>query len=127
MFENADVDAAATQKEVNLTTFGRRTGAPSRRTVWITTDGPRLYIRSGQGLRRDWPQNLLANGRAILHLEGRDVPVRARHVTDPTEARGSLAAVKSKYGVDFPVSNDGEPLTPAESATFELLAEATAA
>jgi deazaflavin-dependent oxidoreductase (nitroreductase family) len=127
MFETADLDAAANQKEVDLTTFGRRTGAPSRRTIWITSDGPRLYIRSGQGLGRDWPQNLLANGRAILHLEGRDVPVRARHVTDPAEARGSLTAVKSKYGVDFTGSKEGEPLTPPESATFELLPDAAAA
>jgi deazaflavin-dependent oxidoreductase (nitroreductase family) len=127
MFETAVVDAAATQREVELTTFGRRTGAPSRRTIWITTDGPRLYIRSGQGLVRDWPQNLLANGRAILHVEGRDMPVRARHVTDPAEARGSLAAVKSKYGVDFTGSKEGEPLTLAEAATFELLPDATTA
>jgi deazaflavin-dependent oxidoreductase (nitroreductase family) len=125
MFETAVLDAATNQREVDLSTFGRRTGTPSRRTIWITTDGPRLYIRSGQGLKRDWPQNLLATGRAILHVDGQDVPVRARHVTDPAEARASWVAVKTKYGVERNASQGGEPLTPAEQATFELLPEGT--
>src|SRR5207237_9229212 len=30
--------AAAVAREVDLTTFGRATGRPSRRTIWITTD-----------------------------------------------------------------------------------------
>jgi hypothetical protein len=55
--------AAATAHEVDLTTIGRKSGRPSRNTIWITTDAQgRIHIRSGQGLGRDWPQNLLANG-----------------------------------------------------------------
>jgi deazaflavin-dependent oxidoreductase (nitroreductase family) len=123
MFDPATVSAAETEREISLTTFGRKSGKPSRRIMWITTDGPRLYIRSGQGLVRDWPQNLLANGRAVLHIGDRDVPVRARHVSDPTEARASYAAVKRKYNVERNPSQGDEPLTPAEQATFELLPE----
>lgn len=85
-----------------------------------------MYIRSGQGLGRDWPQNLLVNGRAVLHVDGRDVPVRARHVADPAEARTSLKVVATKYGTQIPGSQGDEPLTPAEQATFELLPEDTA-
>ena len=70
--------AAAVAREVDLTTFGRETGRPSRRTIWITTDAlGRIHIRSGQGLARDWPRNLLANPRAVLHIDGRDIAVRA--------------------------------------------------
>jgi hypothetical protein len=54
--------AGAMVREVDLTTFGRATGRPSRSTVWITTDGlGRIHIRSGQGLTRDWPRNELAS------------------------------------------------------------------
>jgi deazaflavin-dependent oxidoreductase (nitroreductase family) len=88
--------AAATAPEVDLTTFGRKSGRPSRTTIWITTDAQgRIHIRSGQGLVRDWPQNLLANGRAILHIDGRDFAVRARHVTDRAELLASRDAVKA--------------------------------
>jgi hypothetical protein len=41
-----------------------------------------IHIRSGQGLARDWPRNLLANPRAVLHINARDIAVWARHVSD---------------------------------------------
>ena len=120
--ENVLASAAATASEVDLTTFGRKSGRPSRHTIWITTDAHgRNHIRSGQGLVRDWPRNLLANGRAILHIDGRDVPVQARHVTDHAELVASRAAVKAKYGRDLAISEPGQPPTPPEQATFELL------
>ena len=57
-------EAASHQREVSLTTIGRRTGKPHQVTIWIATDGERLFIRSGQGMKRDWPKNLLARGEA---------------------------------------------------------------
>ncbi len=119
---NELASAAATAPEVDLTTFGRKSGRPSRTTIWITTDAQgRIHIRSGQGLVRDWPQNLLANGRAILHVEGKDFPVLARHVTDRAELLASRDAVKAKYGSEVPTSQPGQPPTPPEQATFELV------
>ena len=113
--------AAAVAREADLTTFGRITGSPSRRTIWITTDSSgRVHVRSGQGLSRDWPRNLLANPRAVLHISGRDVAVRARHVTDRAELRASHDALRQKYGWELPASRPGEPLTLADRATFEL-------
>jgi F420H(2)-dependent quinone reductase len=121
---NPLAEAADAAQECDLTTFGRKTGRASRRAMWITTDAAgRLFVRSGMGPGRDWPQNLLANQRAILHLGGQDVPVRSRHVTDRAELRASRDAVKRKYGRELPASNDGEPLTPVEQATFELIPE----
>jgi hypothetical protein len=112
---------AAVAREVDLTTFGRATKRPSRRTMWITTDAfGRIHIRSGQGLARDWPRNLLANPRAVLHINGRDIAVRARHVTDRAELRASHAALAQKYGWKLPASQPGEALTLPEHATFEL-------
>ena len=116
------VSAAATAPEVDLTTFGRKSGQPSRSTIWITTDEQgRIHIRSGRGLGGDWPRNLMANGRAILHIDGRDFAVRARHVTDRAELLASRDAVKAKYGRDVPMSQPGQPPTPPEQATFELV------
>jgi deazaflavin-dependent oxidoreductase (nitroreductase family) len=121
VFDQSILDNAAQTKEVELTTFGRKSDKPSRRIIWITALDGRLYIRSGLGLTRDWPKNLLANGRAILHMAGQDVPVRARHVTDPAEARAMHAPVKAKYNAERVASRDGEPLTPSEQAVFELV------
>jgi hypothetical protein len=125
VFDPALLEIAAREKEVELTTFGRNSNTPSRRVIWITALDGRLYIRSGLGLTRDWPKNLLANGRAVLHVAGQDVPVRARHVTDPSEARAMHAPVKQKYAAERPASTADEPLTPSEQAVFELLPDAS--
>src|SRR5258708_19790059 len=95
---NELASAAATAPEVDLTTFGRKSGRPSRHTIWITTDAQgRIHIRSVLGLARDWPQNLLANGRAILHIDGKDFPVLSRHVTDRAQFPSNPHALHAKY------------------------------
>jgi len=39
------LEAAARQREVTLTTKGRESGKPRRVTIWLATDGRRIYIR----------------------------------------------------------------------------------
>ncbi len=120
-FDPDILEAANQAHEIELSTYGRQTGRPHRVTMWIWGDGRRLYVRSGKGLGRDWPQNLLADPRAILHVAGRDIPVRARHVTDPAEARAGSTWIQQKYQTQQGPSPEDSPLTPGETANFELL------
>ena len=94
-----------------------RTRSPSG----VSTDGEGVFIRSGGGLTRHWPENLLAAGTGILRVAGMDVPVRARHVADPGEARRVTELVIRKYGPAVKRSPVSGPPTPGEQATFELL------
>lgn len=114
------LDASAREREVTLTTRGRVTGKPSRVTIWIGTDGAKLFIRSGGGLVRHWPQNMLAAGEATLRIGGRSINVTARHVQDPDEARAVSRLYRTKYGSHVKPSKTTEPLTEGEKATFEL-------
>lgn len=114
-------EEAATQCEVRLTTVGRKTGKPRTVTIWIATDGQHLFVRSGQGMKREWPKNLVANPEATLRLGGQKVKVRGRHVTDPAEARAAAGRASQKYGSYIKPSKPGDPLTPGEQATFELI------
>ena len=120
-FDTAVTKAVQTEREVELTTYGRKTGKPSRRILWAYGDDERVFIRSGQGLGRDWPQNLLANGRGVLHVGGIDVPVSGVHLTDIDAARRAGNLGRAKYGETFSTSADGEEPTLGEQATFELL------
>ena len=115
------VDSAKREKEVTLTTSGRKTGKPRSVTIWISTDGHRIFVRSGGGLGRDWPQNLMARGEGRLKLGRRSIKVRPRHVTDPVEARAVSQVVRDKYGAMVKPSKPTEPLSQGEQATFELL------
>ena len=120
-FDHDTVDAAATQREVRLTTFGRKTGKPVAVTIWVVTDGTRLFIRSGRGLVRQWPQNLLARGEGVLRVGKTQVKVRPRRVTDPAQARATSRLYATKYGSSVKASKPDEPLTLGEQASFELL------
>lgn len=114
-------EAAAREKEVTLTTHGRKTGKPHNVTIWVITDGTKLFVRSGKGFRRDWPQNLMARGEAELLIGGQTVKVKPRHVTEPEEARTVSRLARAKYGIIVKTSKGSEPLTDAEQATFELI------
>ena len=115
------IDAAKNEREVTFTTFGRKTGTPYDVTIFIVTDGHRLFILSGQGMARQWPQNLAQRGDGVLHLGGLDVPVKSRHVIDPGETRFVSKLYGSKYGPRFGPPQPGEPPRLSEKATFELI------
>jgi deazaflavin-dependent oxidoreductase (nitroreductase family) len=115
------IHAAANDREVILVTSGRVTGKPRRVTIWITTDGTHVYVRSGEGMTRDWPQNLVARGEADLIASGKSIKVTPRRVTDENEARATSYLLREKYGNYVKPSKPGEPLTKGEQAVFELL------
>jgi hypothetical protein len=119
-FPNDVLEAVAKEKEVRLTTYGRKSGKESSVTIWIVTDGSKVFIRSGQGLVRHWPQNLLKRPEGTLGVDGKVVRFKSRHVTDADEARHSSKLYGPKYGPSVKPSQEGEPLTPGEQAAFEL-------
>lgn len=120
-FSQQVLETAAREREVTLTTYGRKTGKPSDVTIFVVTDGKRLFILSGQGMVRQWPQNLLARGEGVLHLGGLDLKVKPRHVTHPAEIRMVPELYGSKYGPNFGPPKPGEPPKLSEQATFELI------
>ena len=115
------IDAAKNDREVTLTTFGRESGKPYDVTIFVVTDGRRLFIVSGQGMARQWPQNLAARGDGVLRLGDVDVHVKSRHVSDPGETRMVSELYGSKYGSRFGPPQPGEPRRLSEQATFELI------
>ena len=123
LFDAAVIEAARSEREDELTTHGRVSGSPSRKTLWFYTDGEKIYIRSGGGMSRDWPRNLQATGRGILHAAGMDVPVRARHIANIEDARRVGRIARAKYGKQVRVTAGDEEPTPGELATFELIPE----
>jgi hypothetical protein len=70
-------------------------------TIFVVSDGHRLFIVSGQGMTRQWPQNFAARGDGVLQLGDLDVHVKSRHVIDPGETRLISELYESKYGPRF--------------------------
>jgi hypothetical protein len=75
---------------------------PARsRTVWIVVHEGRAYVPCGfldVPLWKQWPHEALADGRAVLRIEGRRHPVQAVRVEDPEEYAAVARVAAAKYG-----------------------------
>jgi deazaflavin-dependent oxidoreductase (nitroreductase family) len=82
----------------DITTMGRRSGAPRRIEIWYFVVGGAVYLTGTPG-QRDWYANLAADPRLTFHVkEGAraDLPATARLIDDPGERRRVMGAVMAQ-------------------------------
>ena len=87
--------ALETDRTIDITTTGRRTGKERRLEIWFHNVGDRIYITGMPG-KRSWYANLLANPQMVFHLKESvkaDLPATARPVTAPAERRRVLRQI----------------------------------
>lgn len=69
---------------IDLTTTGRRSGRPRRIEIWLLAIEGRYFITGTPG-RRDWLDNIRADGSVVVHLKQghpADLAARATEVLD---------------------------------------------
>jgi deazaflavin-dependent oxidoreductase (nitroreductase family) len=82
-------DSSPAERNIDITTVGRRTGIPRRVEVWFHRVDGRWYLTGMPG-PRSWYANLRANPRFIVHLKHgvtADLAATARPVDEPTRRR----------------------------------------
>ena len=93
---NEDVRRALeSDRTIDITTTGRRTGQPRRIEIWFLRLDGRLYITGSPG-RRSWYANLVKDPAFTFHLKQTvqaDLAARARPIVDDTERREVLAGI----------------------------------
>ncbi len=92
----AALDRAVT---VDITTTGRRSGAPTRVEIWMFKVGDR-YVITGTPGPRDWYANVLADPRMTLHLKDGlpiDLDAVATPILDPGIRREVLSAPTTSW------------------------------
>ncbi|RCK70381.1 nitroreductase family deazaflavin-dependent oxidoreductase [Desertihabitans brevis] len=89
--------AGTSERIIDITTVGRRTGRPRRIEIFFYRAAGRTYLCSGAGGgATDWCANLRANPGFTFHLKHgvrADLAARATPVTDPAERRAVLAEI----------------------------------
>lgn len=89
--------AGTSERIIDITTLGRRTGRPRRIEIFFYRAAGITYLCSGAGgAATDWHANLLANPTFTFHLKNgirTDLPARATPVTDPAERQAVLAEI----------------------------------
>lgn len=92
------IDAALERGHtIDITTTGRRSGAPRRLEIVFHNIDGRIYISGIPSPRkRSWLANLEADPHLTFHLKGRtraDLPALARVIDDEAERRSILAHI----------------------------------
>ena len=89
--------AGTSERIIDITTRGRRTGRPRRIEIFFYRAAGTAYLCSGAGgAATDWHANLLANPGFTFHLKNgihADLPAWATPVTDPAERQAVLTEI----------------------------------
>jgi len=86
------------QRNVQLTTIGRRSGKPHTVPVWFVVDGDRIYL-STLDPTRDWVRNAKANPQVGFDFGGRVLAGQLHAVTDPSLDAKIVRALRDKYWI----------------------------
>lgn len=90
--------ALSSDRVIDITTIGRKSGDPSRKEIWFHHVEGDIYITGTPGAR-DWYANLIENPDFTFHLKEStraDLAATARPVTDPGEKREVLEKILTK-------------------------------
>jgi hypothetical protein len=91
----------AQMQEIQIETQRPGTDAAAHRTtIWVVVAGDAVAVRSVRGAGGRWYQEIRANPRAAVHINGQRVPVRAVAVTDDSMIEQVSDAYRKKYRND---------------------------
>lgn len=96
--DDAARKAIETDRLVDITTTGRKSGKAHRKEVRLRHLDGQVYLSNNPG-PRDWAANLFANPEFTYHLKEsaqRDLRARASIVSDADEKRAILARILEK-------------------------------
>lgn len=91
--------ALQTDRTIDITTTGRRSGNPHRIEIWFHNLEGEIFLTGRPGAR-DWYANLLSHPEFTFHLKGSveaDLRARAQPVTDPDERRRILSRIAGHH------------------------------
>jgi deazaflavin-dependent oxidoreductase (nitroreductase family) len=92
--------ALSTDRTIDITTTGRRSGRPHRIETWFYRVDDQYYLTGSPG-RRDWYANLVADPDFTFHLKqsvAADLSARAVPITDPEGRRVIFTRILSDLG-----------------------------
>lgn len=82
--------ALASEKVIDITTIGRKSGNPHRIEIWFHNVDGKIYITGQPGRKRDWYRNMLKHPEFTFHLKQSvhaDLSAMAQPITDEDSRR----------------------------------------
>ncbi len=92
--------ALRTERTIDITTIGRKSGRLRRIEMWFHNVGGRIFLTGSPGTR-DWFANLVVDPRFTFHLKQSvtaDLAATARIITNGEEKRQVLEVITARVG-----------------------------
>ena len=109
--------ALETDRVIDITTTGRKSGQPRRIEIWFRYLDGRVYITGRPG-RRSWYANLVASPAFTFHVKQSaqaDLAARARPIVDQAERRELFGRLlQGERAAEVPAWVAGAPLVEVE-------------
>ena len=106
----ARLKAVAGRQTLTLTHYGRTTGKSHEVTIWFVLDDDKLYIGTAN-VNRQWVRNVQKTPKIKLSIAGETFEGNARFLTDRSEHKRAMAAIRRKYWMFRPLIAVGRLLT----------------
>ncbi|SRR5258707_9893764 len=88
-------------KTLVLTHYGRKSGKPYEVRIWFTVDGDHVNLQT-MNMKRQWTQNVVANGKVSLRIGSTVLDGEATQVVDGAEMARVAELLGKKYLVARP-------------------------
>ena len=83
--------------EITLSVKGRKSGRDIPRPVWFVHEGNTLYMLPVQGTDTNWYKNFLADPTLKISVNGAEMTVRGKPITDRNRVDDIVKKFKSRY------------------------------
>jgi hypothetical protein len=87
--------------EITLSVKGRKSGKYIPRLVWFVHEGNVLYLFPNRGSDTQWYKNFLAGSILKINVNGLEVSVRGKSITDRRSVGYVMDRFQFKYGQGF--------------------------
>jgi hypothetical protein len=84
--------------EITLSIKGRKSGKDIPRPVWFVHEGNTLYLLPVQGTDTNWYKNFLADPTLKISVNGAEMTVKGKQITNSNRVEDIVRKFKSKYG-----------------------------
>src|SRR5215210_5935225 len=84
--------------EIRLSVKGRKSGRDISRPVWFVDEANTLYLLPVQGSDTNWYKNMLVDPTLKISVNGTEISVRGKRITDNNSIDDIVKKFKTKYG-----------------------------
>jgi deazaflavin-dependent oxidoreductase (nitroreductase family) len=105
----ARLKAVADRQTLTLTHYGRKSGKPHDVTIWFAAEGDKVYLGTAN-VNRQWVRNVQKTPGVKLLIGSEKFDGTARFLSNATEHEHTMAMVRRKYWMFWPVITLGRIL-----------------